>query len=920
MASFVHAEAADETQSSVSSTYEDGLRWMNDGDVAAARIQFKNALQTDPNYLPARIALGLANLREGDARGAEKELRIALSLGAARGQVFPILGNALLAQRKYEEILQTIKSADPASDGGYEVVLLRARAQYELGRLEEAARGYERAAVLASNRADPLTGLAQVELAYGKVEEALKRVERALELEPSNVEGWYRKGEILRVIPDYESAIRAYDAGLAANPGSLRLRQARASMLLRVGRLQHALDDARAVNEANPKDISALYLLWEIHQQMGDTQAAAAAFDQVTSRLADFKDEAILEEPLLLRIASMVNYTKRDLVRAELYLKRYVELRPNDRTMLRLLGRVQLLLGDANSAIASFYPLMKQNPADIEILVGLGRAFMQTGRYGEARAILEKASGILPDDDNISAQLALSRVGQGAVDDALQGLKTTAEDGDPGQSALLLTLLQFKMGDRKGALSTIEAFCDAKPNDARAQNLLGVVQSAEGDLTAARKSFDTAAALASDYVPPLYNLAKLDIATGQVEAATRRLERIVEQNPRADAALMALADIMLAVNDRKSALQWLDKAAAAAPDAVNTQVRLIEMQLAMGQTERAMNAARLLVDRNPENALGLETLANVQLVTGKRDLAARNYRTAARYAGYDGPQLMRVARRQVELEDYSEAKKTLLKATGTGLANEAETALVRLDTRLQDYESAMKQIDTLREKDPQSPTPAILLGELHLQRKELPAALASYEKAQANAPSSAGIAGIADVLIAKRDYAGAVVRLQEWTAEHPYDLNIARKLASTYLPAGEFDKARALHESLLEKYPDDPMLLANLARLYQLAKDERARSVAERAVQLAPKWPVALDTLGWVLVTEGQLAEGLELLREALARQDNPLTRYHLAQALSELGRNSEAQAELKIIIRKGRPEDLVEDARRYLASIAEKT
>lgn len=117
--------------------------------------------------------------------------------------------------------------------------------------------------------------------------------------------------------------------------------------------------------------------------------------------------------------------------------------------------------------------------------------------------------------------------------------------------------------------------------------------------------------------------------------------------------------------------------------------------------------------------------------------------------------------------------------------------------------------------------------------------------------------------------------------------------------------------------PEDPVLLVNLARLYQLKGDKRAR--AERALFQAPDSASAMDTLGLILVTEKDAAKGLSLLREGLARQNDPLIRYHLAQALTELGRDYEARAELNIIIQDGHPADLVNDVQRHYDVLAAK-
>ncbi len=911
--------AADPTpERSLSATYEDGVKRAAEGDLAGAVIQFKNVLQANQNHLPARIALGHANLRLGEAAAAIKELRIALALGGSRDQIFPLLGNALLAQRKYQEILDSITSSDPTSAGTFEISLLRARAFYELGRMQEAYEGYSAAEKLAPTRPEPATGLALVEFANGKNDAALRRLETALTNAPNDVEALYRKGEILRTLPDVDGALAAYDRALDINPQALRVRLARASLLLGIGRLEKALADAQLVADKNPKDISAGFLLWQIHTQARDIKAANDALDNVTRRLAEFKDDAIRDEPLLLRIASLVNFAKRDLVRAESYLKRHAELRPNDQAMRRLLGRVKLLLGDGKSAIESLYPLYQQNPQDTEILLNLGQAYLQTGHYTEAIDVLEQAEKLLPDKGEVAAQLALSRIGLGSREDAIAGLKDTVESGDSraNSAALLLTILQFKNGDREAALSTIESLSRRVPNNAKVLNLKGVMHSALGDVDNAREAFEEAAQRNPDFVPPIFNLAKLDIAQGKTTEGLRRLEAVAERNPRSDAALLALADIALGQQDLAGAAKWLDKAAAAAPDAINTQVRLVELRMALKQTAEALAGARKLVDRNPENSLAVETLAKVQAALEKNDEAKSNFRNATRYASYDGQQLMRIARQQVELADFAEARKTLIKALETGVRDDATAALIRLQIQVGEYADAQSRIDDLYKDVEHRHLANTLLGEMHIRRREYPEALSAFENAQLSKPTAEAVIGIADAHTLRGDYAQAITALEAWRVDHPDDREVARKLAITYLPAGALKPARALHEELLARNREDPVLAANLARIYQLEKDPRARSLAESAYRLAPTWSVALDTLGWILVRDGEVEKGLELLRQAIARQNNPLTRYHVAQALGELGRTTEAKAELKIIIAGGEPTKLVEDAKRYLASL----
>jgi Flp pilus assembly protein TadD len=90
--------------------------------------------------------------------------------------------------------------------------------------------------------------------------------------------------------------------------------------------------------------------------------------------------------------------------------------------------------------------------------------------------------------------------------------------------------------------------------------------------------------------------------------------------------------------------------------------------------------------------------------------------------------------------------------------------------------------------------------------------------------------------------------------------------------------------------------------------------VAEHAHRLAPQDASAQDTLGWLLVQQGQLDAGLKHLREARLRAPtNPEIRYHLASALAVAGRTEEARVELAALFAEDVPLDNAREARALL-------
>ena len=77
------------------------------GDVRAAIIQLRNALQADPTNLDARQSLGQLYLQVGEAEAAEKELRRAHA-GQPSDATEMLLGQALLVLNRPEEVLQVV--------------------------------------------------------------------------------------------------------------------------------------------------------------------------------------------------------------------------------------------------------------------------------------------------------------------------------------------------------------------------------------------------------------------------------------------------------------------------------------------------------------------------------------------------------------------------------------------------------------------------------------------------------------------------------------------------------------------------------------------------------------------------------------------------------------------------------------------
>jgi predicted Zn-dependent protease len=97
--------------------------------------------------------------------------------------------------------------------------------------------------------------------------------------------------------------------------------------------------------------------------------------------------------------------------------------------------------------------------------------------------------------------------------------------------------------------------------------------------------------------------------------------------------------------------------------------------------------------------------------------------------------------------------------------------------------------------------------------------------------------------------------------------------------------------------------LNNLAVIYQKRKDARALETAEKAYKLAPKHPGIQDTLGWILLEQGQVARAEDLLKQAVtSAPKNPVLQYHYGAALAKAGKKAEARQALNAALAGNQP------------------
>jgi putative PEP-CTERM system TPR-repeat lipoprotein len=405
--------------------------------------------------------------------------------------------------------------------------------------------------------------------------------------------------------------------------------------------------------------------------------------------------------------------------------------------------------------------------------------------------------------------------------------------------------------------------------------------------------------LANDpaFYPARTNLAELLLREGNLDLARGHLDRVLDAQPDAIPALMLLARSYEAEGDLEQARRLAEQALGADPSAVDVAIYQTELLLRMREPDAAVRVAEGVEVRaeNPDDSDLLATQSRAYIAAGRRATAQVVLRRGSSLAGYDARRLLKVALLQREAGDIEGAMWSLQKAA------EGEPdylpARLRLGEMLIEHgkiDDALEVARKLRLDFPTRPYADHLTGLIFSAQGESAAAFEAFERAlaQTNSPLL-----VVRAFEAKRDgegMAAGVAYLQEWLDANPGDGVVMQTLAEGYYRLGDHDRAMALFEQALERAPDNAMLLNNLAVVYNEQNDPRALVYARRAHDLLPNAAETGDTLGWVLVSQGEHAEGLKYLRDAQTRAaGDPGISYHIAVALKGLGRTEEAMTQL---------------------------
>lgn len=887
-------------------------QYQQKGDSKAALIQLKNAAAKSPEDAEVRMRLALLYEKLGDAVSAEKEVRKATSLGADQARAAPVLVKAMLQQGKAQKALdETAAAATDTATAGPELLVARGDAFSSLNQPDKARQAYQQALAAKPGFASPLLGMARLAMIDKDVAAAAALTQQAISANPQDPAVWFFKGVLLRAQDKTAEAIAAYSQTITLKPDHISALVERASLEIATQKYDAAKADLDAAAKTAPKALMVLYT-----QALLDfTQNKFTAANESLQKLLTTAPEHM--PTVLLTGATELNLGL--LKQSEQHLTKYVTTFPDHAYARKLLAQAQFKAARPADAAATLAPLLKGDSQDVQLMALAGEAAMQGRDFAKADLYFQKAVALSPSIALLHTSLGMAKLAIGDNDKAIAELEraiTLEPKSEPAGTALVRAALGLKQIDK--AVSAVRALVEANPANAAVRNLEGGVYLAKGNRAGARASFEKAATLEPTLFASVMNLVRLDMEDKQPDAAKQRLVAFLQKDAKNPSAMAALASLALSQKHPEEATVWLEKSRADNPDAIEPATQLANYYLLTKQPAKALTVVRKLVTANPANADLLDLLGQCQLANNDAASALETYGKLVNVLPKSAAAQFRLASVHMKLKNEAAAAEDLKKALMLN-PDFMQAKLVQIDLAMSrgSPDQALALVRAIQKPQDKSPLGYVLEGDILSGQKKPAQAIRPYEQAYAIAKTPQILIKLAAALKASGKSKEADARLASWQREHAPDRLVSSYIAQSNLEAKQYKLAILQFEAISKQEPDNAVALNNLAWAYQQEKDVRALPTAERAFKLAGANAGVLDTLGWILVEQGNTTRGMPLLQQAVsAAPASSEIRFHLALALNKSGDKANARKQLEQSLAGGATFPQAEQARALLKQL----
>ncbi len=828
---------------------QEGLELQEQNNLSGAIVLFKNALEKDPNFFEARQQLGLVYLAGHQYAKAEKELDKVLLQDPDNTEVRMTLAEVYLHTERFDDAItltETILQEQGPNSKAYELL---GNSFAEQGDLTKAEYNFKKAIELESTRETSRNALAKVYIRSKRWDAARTLLSETITQNPKEINAYYLQMQLESLVGNIDQALIVGRKIIEIAPNEIRAPYLCGLLELNLGSNEAARTLADGLAARHPEHPAGFRLQGLVFFAEGKYQEAVEQLKKSSKQMLDPSGRYFL---------GLAHYK---LEQYELALNQFqavLDSSPNhakSRLMVGLTLYRQNRLEDSRHAIEKVLSDNPQNPLAYDIL---GSIFIAQGDYDRGMETLNKAVALDPNLVQTQLKKGLFNLAQGHFERAEAPLEEALRIApDILNSRLLLVTSYLQQQNYTQAVTTLKEGLQGTPEDAVLHNYLAAAYLGQEKTEEAKVELQKAKQLKPDYAAPYFNLANYYLASKDSEKAVAEYQQLLRVAPENLRALLSLAALQELGGDKEGLLDSLAKArSTGAAEAFQASAAYFGRN---GQMDKALEYLQSGVELHPLHPGLLEQQGRGLVEQGRVEEALVVFRTLVAERPKSGLPLL-------------------------------------IGTLLQQGQVAQaEQIagDEIK-KHPRDPFGYVLLAKIHKQQKNFTKQEEVLKKGLAVVKDDAILnTNLAEVYVDWQKPEKALEVFEEVSSRHPDYLPALFKQAALLDRLGDKRQARKLYRNILEQDNTYVPAMNNMAYLVadNYGNLEEALALAVNAFRLRPNDPSIMDTVGYVLIRQGEMVEALPYLEKSAAMlPGQPDVQIHLAQAYLGAGQQQKAR------------------------------
>ncbi|MDP2618754.1 MAG: tetratricopeptide repeat protein [Hyphomicrobiales bacterium] len=665
---------------------ERGKALFASGELAVAKVAFKNANQINPKNAEALYYLGRIN--ESEEKWPQA-LTNYLQIVFEHPRHLPAqlrLGYLFMWNGQMDQAYAQAQTAAALAPRDVEVLILQGAVSLRQGYLGE-ARNFSEAA-LRAQPANPQAGLlaARVLAASGEVGRALDQLVISLEQNTDDLSLLTYKAELHVAESDMAAVQAVYDRIFELRPDDFAYKLA----LARIYASRDRVDDAEKVlRDAVAAGIGGNEAKFALAQLLVQRRSPEAAFQVLRKFVAADPANHVLSFKLADMLAEHGN-----LAEAKTVLRSVIDrAEPGKDYATAQAGLAHLARAEGNTAQAKMLvnAALQGGFDGPDALILRARLALDETRADAAISDLRDALRLAPDSKTALQLLSIAQLVNGEVALAVDTLRRLIALHPEELSAKQdLASLLASQGEREEALHLIDEVIEVQPSMIDPLRAKAALLIARGNWSQAERVIAAITRAPGGHLPGTELSGALALSRGEYDTALDQFKQVREQAPNPDAAVAGMVIAALGQQDFASAQKILQERLAEAPENAPSHLLLGHLLALEGDSEGAAAAYAKATAVQPDWYAPYLALARIRLSGGDRDAAVSVLQAGVDRAAWKAPLLLVLGQVQILNEEYEAATvtyKRALKLVPSSLIAANNLAALISDFQYQDQEA-----------------------------------------------------------------------------------------------------------------------------------------------------------------------------------------------------------------------------------------